>query len=140
MRKGEKIQMLVIRDDQMDVFKDYMAKRFEKQMIRHVNQYFPDDCKALGQAKVREVLAYGLIRAETYEMSLEYDVSRYINLMFTFGRDYDVDIAWASGILGDKRLSGPEKMDDLYEEAERHINEAVSIGKRPGESKDDLSL
>lgn len=135
MRKGEKIKMLVISGEQMEVFKGYMAKRFENQMIRHVKQYFPDDCKLLGQEKVREVIEYGLNRAETYDMSLEYDVSRYINLMFTFGRDYDVDIAWAAGILGAKKLSGPEKMDDLYEEAERHIHEAVSIGKRAGESK-----
>ena len=110
MRKGEKIQMLVIRDDQMEVFKDHMAKRFENQMIQHVTLYFPEDCKALGQEKVREVIVYGLNRAETYDLLLEYDVSRYINLMFTFGRDYDVDVAWAAGILGDKRLSGPEKM------------------------------
>lgn len=124
--------MLVIRSEQIAVFKDHMAKSFENHMIMHVKKYFSDDCELLGQEKVREVIAYGLNRAESYGMVLEYDVSRYINLMFTFGRDYDVDpdCPWTAGILGNNRLSGPAKMDDLYEEAERHIPEAISIGKR----------
>ena len=128
--------MLVISSEQMEILKDYMGKRFENQMVTHVKNYFPDDCRSIGQEKLREVIAYGLVQAEEYGIALEYDVSRYINLMFTFGRDYDINLPWAAVILGDKRLSGPAKMDQLYEEAERHISEAVSIGKRVEENKD----
>ena len=132
IQSGEEIPVLVIRKEQIAVFQDYAAKEFENHMVTHVKQYFPDVCALLGQEKVREAIAYGLNRAETYGMTLEYDVSRYINLMFTFGRDYDMDptLPWAAKILGDNRLSGPAKMDELYEEAERYLPEAISIGKR----------
>lgn len=114
--------MLVIRDEQMSALKAYMAEQFENRMVRHVRESFPDNFMSLGEDKIRNEIRYGIDRANHYDITLEYDVCGYINLMFAFGRDYDVDpsLHWAAMILNNADLSGSSKLDRLYEEAEKH--------------------
>jgi len=115
--------MLVIRDEQMCALKAHMSEQFENRMVRHVREFFPEDFNALGEDKVRMEIRYGIDRANSYEITLEYDVCGYINLMFALGRDYDVDpsLRWAAQILNNAKLSGSSKLDRLYEEAEKHL-------------------
>jgi hypothetical protein len=123
--------MLIIRNDQMRMLQAYMTKPFENLMFQHVKEFFPEEFASLGEDTVRETIRYGIDCARTYEITIEYDVSRYINLMFTFGRDYDIDPAlpWVEEILINTELSGLSKMDRLYVEAEKHIKHASAIGK-----------
>lgn len=120
--------MLIIRDKQLDALRDYMLKQFEDLMVKHLNQYYPRQCETLGQEKLRQTIQYGIERAKIYQIDVELDVSRYLNLMFTFGRDFDKDqdLPWASKILRNNDFSsGTRKMDSLYEEAAKHISEST---------------
>lgn len=122
--------MLRIRKEQMDVFRQYMLEQFEDKMVVHLNKYFSGRCAELGEDGVRETIRYGISQAEKYGIVIESDVSRYINLMFTFGRDFDKDptLSWAAKILNDHDLIGRrQKMDALYEAAKRHL--AATAGK-----------
>ncbi|MGV7223477.1 MAG: hypothetical protein ACQ9MH_18350 [Nitrospinales bacterium] len=114
--------MLVIRDEQMRALQAYMSKQFENRMVLHVKEFFPEDFMSIGEDKVRTEIKYGIERASSYKITLEYDVCGYINLMFAFGTDYDVDssLPWAAKILNNEELSGSSKLDRLYEEAEKH--------------------
>ena len=119
--------MLIIRDEQMDTLRNYMQQRFEDLMVVHLNQYFPRQCETLGEENLRRTIRYGIEQASTYAIDVELDVSRYLNLMFTFGRDFDRDrqLPWASSILTRKDFSsGARKMDALYEEAAKHVPQA----------------
>lgn len=125
--------MLMIRNDQMKAFREYMLKQFEDLQVTHLNKHFPEDCQALGEPGVREAIRYGIERAKSYDILIEYDVSRYINLMFGFGRDFDMDttLGWVSTVLKDEgMLSGSVKMDRLYAEAKKHLSQATGIGKQ----------
>jgi hypothetical protein len=125
--------MLRIRKEQMDAFKEYMLKQFEDKMVIHLNKYFAGPCGELGEEGVREAIHHGVNQAETYGIVVEYDVSRYINLMFTFGRDFDKDptLSWAASILNDQNLLGRrQKMDALYAEAGRHLAAAAGVDNR----------
>lgn len=115
--------MLILRDEQMAVFDTYMLKQFENMMVGHLNQYFPESCRDMGDKKVREMIQYGVERARLYGIHIENDVSRYINLMFSFGREFDTDpnCAWAQNILDDDDLVSTSKMDALYTESGRQI-------------------
>ncbi len=115
--------MLIVRNDQMDVFGDYMRKQFEDLMVGHLNAHYPKECETLGEKDLRETIRYGIERAKAYHVDIERDVSRYINLMFAFGRDFDKDenFPWASKILMNHDLKSTHKMDLLYEEAATHI-------------------
>jgi hypothetical protein len=63
-------------------------------------------------------------RAKVYDIDSERDVCKYIDIMYTFGRDFDIDpeIPWASKILNKKRQTGSfKKMDHLFKEALKQI-------------------
>ncbi len=115
--------MLIVRDEQMDVLKAYMAEQFENRMARHVESFFHEAFAAKEEEGTREEIKYGIDRAKSYEITLEYDVCGYVNLMFAFVRDFDVDpkLPWAATILNDEKLSGSSKLDRLYEEAEKYL-------------------
>ena len=117
--------MLLIRDEQIEVLLSYKLKQFEDLMVEHLNTYYPGKCERLGDKAVREAIQYGIEKANTYTIHIEYDVSRYINLMFTFGRDFDTDpnYPWASGILNDEDSISTRKMDELYAASEKYVVE-----------------
>lgn len=115
--------MLVIHDEQIDALSQYTRRRFEDRMITHLKRYFHDACETLGENRLREAIRYGIMKTESYTLHIENDVSRYLNLMFTFGRDFDTDpdLRWAAQILKNEDLISTHKMDVLYEEAARHM-------------------
>jgi hypothetical protein len=62
--------------------------------------------------------------AGDYGVRKEYDVVRYIDLMFVLAEDFDKsrDWAWAGRILGDEALGPTTKMDRLYERAQKELS------------------
>lgn len=125
--------MLVIRSEQMDMLQAHMTKQFVNRMVQHVKEFFPEEFTSLGEDTVRETIEYAIDRAQSYDITVEYDVSRYINLMFTFGRDYDIDPAlpWAKEVLINTKVSGFSKVDRLYEKADKYIHQTSGINKKP---------
>jgi hypothetical protein len=115
--------MLTIRKEQMAVFEAAEMNKFVEHMLVHLNKVFPNQCQALGEAKMRETIQHGIKRAAAYGITAERDVCKYIDLMIVFGRDFDVapECAWAGEILNDKGLRNPtKKMDRLFEAAKQH--------------------
>ncbi len=128
--------MLMIRKEQMDAFGRYMLRQFENLQLAHLNQHYPKECRALGEKVVRNTIRYGIKKSKTYDVRIEFDVSRYINMMFSFGRNYDADPAlpWASAIFNDESSpSGTAKMNQLYEEAKKYPD--LAVGLRQGQKE-----
>lgn len=115
--------MLTIRRDQIEVLNTDMRRRFEIRMAAHVNQFFAERCKLLGEAGVREWVADGINRAATYGIKAEIDVCRYIDVMFVFGREFDRDsrFPWATRILN-ARLANPRaRTNHLVKSAKKRV-------------------
>ncbi len=119
--------MLIISKEQMTAFSEDMLNRFENRVIDHINRFFPEQCEALDETQLREVIRYGTGRADDYDIVAERDVCRHIHLMFRFGRYYDTDPAlpWAVAILKDHKLRDKptEKIRRLWNEARKHSPE-----------------
>jgi len=114
----------------MKIFNNYMLSHFEKSMVVHLYNVFPNDCNALGETEVRNIVHYGIERARFYGIVIEQDVSKFINLMFLFGRDFDTDPAfpWAAKILNeDYTGKGLKKIDVLYDKASRRFQDSTGI-------------
>lgn len=97
---------------------------FENRMIAHLFRCFPSECETLGQNRVRDRVRSGIENARRYGVTLERDVCKYIDLMFTFGANFDTEPGsfWAADILNDDSLTNPSvKMDRLFAEAKRHV-------------------
>jgi len=111
--------MLVIRSEQMQAFSEQMLKRFEDRMAGYLAERFPDACAAKDEPAVRESIQKGIERSRSYGVTTEYDIARYIELMYLFSEDFDTSIKtpWARPILENPDLGSYVKMNELWERA-----------------------
>jgi len=118
----------MIRQKQMEAFSQAAIQSFEDRMVIHLNEFFSEQCKALGEQKTREAIRYGIQRAAIYGIVSELDVCDYIDLMFAFGRDFDKDpqLPWAGQILNDLTIKNPTiKVNYLYDTAMEYLHQAT---------------
>jgi hypothetical protein len=124
--------MFKIRAAQVKAFEQAARKDFEDRMVLHLNEFFPDECRAMGEAALREMIRYGIGRAASHGIIMEPDVCKYLTLMMAYGRDFDCDPnhPWASAVLNDPVLTDPEtKADCLYEAGLDQAAEASSAAR-----------
>jgi hypothetical protein len=88
----------------------------------------------LGQATVRERIEYGVEKACKYGIEDQAGATLLVNLMFTYGDDFDVEqkTRWAGVILGQHSVPIAERLRDLEAQAE-----AVEEARREGLVFDD---
>lgn len=116
--------MFKIRKEQLEAFKRVAVDNYEDRMVVHLKKFFPEQCAELGYAKIRETIQYGIRRAASYGIVAERDVCLYLDIMFTFGRDFDKDskFPWAQHILNNKALSDPTaRINRLHDVALEHV-------------------
>jgi hypothetical protein len=121
--------MLTIRPEQLAVFSKAQVKRFEDSMLAHLKKSFPKQCEGVDEAQLRDTIQHGIKRAAIYEITDEADVSKYIDLMMSLGRDLDTDtkLPWASEILKTRSHAGA-KISELVETAEKKLRENKGHG------------
>ena len=114
--------MFKIRQAQMDVLAEMSWQAFYEQFHAHAVKAFPDRCRGADRETMMETIRGGRARAERHGLSAERDISRYLNLMFLFGDDFDANPAfgWALQILEDASIGSPaDRFELLYYEAGR---------------------
>jgi hypothetical protein len=94
--------MLILRSEQIEACSAPVLDAFVERAVAHVELYFPDQHRALGEAEVRRAVRHGIARADRHRLETERDILRFVTLMFVFGRDFDEDpeLPWAASILG----------------------------------------
>jgi hypothetical protein len=111
--------MLIIRDEQQRA----MARAALPDWItKHLRQFFPRQCVALGEAALRERVHQGIARAIAYGFETETQISQYVDLMFVFGADFDTDpaLSWPRPLLADPARPAALRMEQLLEAGRRH--------------------
>ncbi|HEY7393092.1 MAG TPA: DUF4123 domain-containing protein [Bryobacteraceae bacterium] len=116
--------LLTIRHEQMAAFSRVEVEKFEAGMLTHLVRFFPKECAALKEAQLRDLIQYGIERARAHEITSERDVTKYIDLMLVFGRDFDTDkrYPWASYLLANRKTAR-SKIRSLSEAAEGHLRQ-----------------
>lgn len=118
--------MIVIRQEQLDVFSNAAVKDFENRMILHLRQSLPQECLALEDEALRQAIRHGMERAASYGIVAERDVCKYTEVMLRLGRNFDRDAAFPQlhAILNDPTLKFPEaKVCRLVEAVKRMRSE-----------------
>ena len=117
--------MLVIRDEQLAVLTRALYDRFIHMSYEHVCRHFPERRQELGDAATLDAVRDGLRRGRSYGFESQYDLLRFLNLLFEFGTDFERNDAnaWARPYLESNR-SPRFRMDVLMEEAYRKLNAA----------------
>jgi hypothetical protein len=108
--------VFVIRREQMDALSKSMEQNFEKRMVNHISEFFPDQVGKLGNTGVLKTIRYGIRKAASYGIDKECDVCKYIDLMIVFGRDFDANPAYeeAKRVLTSPKDTAKTKMRKLY--------------------------
>jgi hypothetical protein len=99
--------MLKVRREQMDAFETSARRRFEDEMVEHMNAFAPRLCKAAGEAGTRSAIRLGWDRAHRYGFTGRAPITVYLELMFALGSDFDTDpqLYWSAETLTDSSLS-----------------------------------
>jgi hypothetical protein len=110
--------MFTIRKEQMAALTKVEVRTIEDRTLDHIRKTFPQKFGALGEEKTRGLIKYGVKHVAKYGFKGDPDVTKYIEVMVLFGRDFDADpqLPWAAAILR-KRKRPAAKISALHEEA-----------------------
>jgi hypothetical protein len=128
--------MLIIRKEQMRAMALQSLEEFESRLTAYITEDFPEQAEALGTANLRKAVHDGVNKALDYSFETERDLSKYVYIMFTLGRDFDKDpeFPWAGEIL--RADSGsPLRMERLYDAARQFEHIACGLTGGAGSGK-----
>ena len=125
--------MLTIRREQIDEIGRRLAVRWEDTMVVHLEAFFPDECKELGEQGVRDAITLGQKKAARYDIHTERDVCIFLNFMFAYGFEFDNDpeIPWAKEILTNPNYTRANLKTYLLEKASEGEYEADMVAFAP---------
>jgi hypothetical protein len=109
--------MLKIRKEQMAVFEQEAAQKFEDHMVQHLREFAPSHFKILEEAEIRKIIQYGINRAQSNNLRSERSIKVYIETMFMLGSGFasDPQYPWAAEILNDESVPiEAERIDKLH--------------------------
>lgn len=106
--------MLILRQAQMAALNAIILDGFQERATARLLGRFPKRCRIIGETGVRALVRHGVGRAAAHGIEALPDLARYLDVMFTLGRDFDVNPAfpWAAERLS-ARASATERVDLL---------------------------
>jgi len=126
--------MLLIREDQLEMFRRRARARFDGELARHFLATYPYECReAGGEAAVLELVHQGVGRAAEHGYTIQNQAGLYIGLTFMLGVDFDSDpqIPWAGRGLDDESVEDPqERILRLYTTAVDYLRATAGDGCR----------
>ena len=108
--------MLVIREAQMQAFRDALEADFLIRIEAALRREFPDTIAAMSPDDRHAFIRDGRKKAEGYSIVTEWDICRFLLYQLRMGCDFDnrSDMAWAGRILNDDRSNKMDRLDDFY--------------------------
>src|SRR4051794_30440334 len=120
--------MFIVRGNQFDA----MARASLPEWLEsHLRKHFGEQCEQLGEARLRKEILHGMERAWSHGFRSGVHTARYLDLMFTFGRDFDQNdtLGWPPVVFHDASARDPEAtITDLLEAARKHLEALAPSG------------
>lgn len=122
---------MILRDDQIRALTQVTRKGFEQRLYEQLAKYWPDECARMGEWHVRRMIRNARHSAMTYGIETEYDILRFLNVMFAVGKDFESnpDCRWMVQQLEDKRFDPTSSLDIVC----RRISENIQVDSTNGE-------
>lgn len=107
-------QMLELTRRQMAVFRDVHLRKFQDEVIDHLQQSFGSTMETLklDDFRLRSIIDGAIEQAGKYGIVSRYEVTRFIEYSFEYGEHFD-SLPWFRPVLIAEELTGEEKMDRL---------------------------
>jgi hypothetical protein len=109
--------MLLIRKAQQDALGDSSTRRFEDALCEHVARAYPSEYAELGEDGTRAFVSHNRQRAMRYGIDTLGGIVTFIELLLTFGEEFELspDGVQAALLLQDASLPGQVKIAYLAE-------------------------
>ena len=107
--------VLTISELQFNSLSAQAERSFEFRMFDHLGRFFPEQCSALSQDGVATVVLQGIARAAAYHITSQREVCKFIDLMFSFGADFDTRLPIARQMLSDSTVPAGERVTRLVQ-------------------------
>jgi len=118
--------MLKIRTEQMEAMG---RKHFENRMLVHLMKFFPDEFDKLSPVQQRQLIRYGIGQSECCGIQSSRDICKYLDLMFTFGKDFQTKHQWAVHVLENEQTGkAASVIDCLFKAAMDNLDDACGLG------------
>ena len=108
--------MLVIRREQMEVFKAARWREFASLAASHCRQRHPEACSPLDDEALQSRVDSGLRRARSHGFDQPPDLMRYLDMLFTIDPEADKE-PWVAAILAQSKYSPATRMDLIFRTA-----------------------
>jgi len=117
----------------MTAFSEQQRGRFEVEMVVYLNESYAVEAKKYSEKGLRDMIRDGIEKAKGYNITLECDVARYIELMLALSPDFDESkkTPWAKEILTQRRATARNKLDRIYEHIMFTAPEAGGAPRKP---------
>jgi len=126
--------MLIIRQEQMHVFKQAALKNFEAELVEHLKTFAPKLFEIRGEECFRKTVQLGMQRAGEYGFTYRGPIRFYLEAMFSLGSDFDTDpqMPWASEILTKNKETSDQmtRADQLYRQMITYMNKVMGPDNR----------
>ena len=123
--------MFVVRREQADILTGVAVEQMEDNIAEHLVTCWPDETRGMTDDDLLRWVRYGVERGRPYDIVTEYDVARYLDLMFFLQADFEDNtyFPWAREILEDPTLSGRVKVDRLMEHTTQMTRDLVAVAE-----------
>lgn len=107
--------MLIIRDEQMAVFRAEVDRRFAERIKVHITHEYPQHAAALGEARLDALIQRGIEAKARLGIAGDRAVVTLIALMVEFGERFErsPERGWAEGMLAERALPGDVKVSAI---------------------------
>ena len=125
--------MLTIRTAQKEIL---ATASFERRLVEHAQRFFPKESATLGKEGTLAFIRQMVQKARGLGLSRGPDISSYIDLAFTFGRDFE-SAPWATELVTEAADSWNEfTIDALFEAAIAELDPEESLEADDEEAED----
>ena len=113
--------MLIIRGQHKAAFDQAVGRNLECSLLTHAKRAFGPRVAEMGEPAARALVRKAIAQAKRDGIVQAYEVSRYLDVMFLLGEDFDADteLPWVREILDRDGMTETDKMDRLCEHAGR---------------------
>lgn len=120
--------MLIIRQQQMETFRESALAAFETEMVVHCSGFSPRLCEVIGEEQLRVAIRQTIGRARFYGFTNRGPVCLFIEMMLLFGSAFDTDpqYPWAAEILKSHELDFQmQRARHLYKKTLDYLKKVV---------------
>lgn len=120
---------MIIRQQQMDVFREYVLRDYETRMLAHVRELFPETVDEFGEEETRAIIRDGVATAAAYGIENEQDTGQFLVLMFLHSFEFDRDgaLPGAYQILTRPGLRPDQRLELLWRRTDQYLASGAGV-------------